>query len=125
METVTCPHRFGTGETRLHRLAIGGKGGSGKTTISSTLSRLFGRQLGSVLAVDGDPNPNLSTALGIRRDGLWPLLPSTLLTHEEVNGKRVVRLTQPVSEILERYSVPGPDGVQLLALGEVENAGKG
>lgn len=106
-------------------LAIAGKGGSGKTTISGTLARLAGRRLGWLLAVDGDPNPNLATVLGLGRDLEWPLLPRDLLIHEDVDGRHVVRLDRPVSEILDEYSVPGPDNVRLLALGEVEGAGKG
>ena len=49
----------------MRRIAVSGKGGSGKTTISSTLVRLAGRQFGHVLAVDGDPNPNLARAMGL------------------------------------------------------------
>ena len=41
------------------KIGISGKGGSGKTTISATLARVFARQGFPVLAIDGDPNPNL------------------------------------------------------------------
>jgi len=47
------------------KIAISGKGGSGKTTISATLIRLIARRGLSVLAIDGDPNPNLIQALGV------------------------------------------------------------
>ena len=47
------------------RIAIGGKGGVGKTTIAATLTRLLGRREGRALAVDGDSNPNLAVALGL------------------------------------------------------------
>ena len=47
-------------------IAISGKGGTGKTTISSLLVRSF-IELGEtpVLAVDADPNANLHEALGV------------------------------------------------------------
>jgi CO dehydrogenase maturation factor len=113
------------GRKIVKRIAVSGKGGSGKTTISGTLARLAGRRLGQVLAVDGDPNPNLGRAMGVRHDGVWPLLPSNLMKVEEINGKRVSRLALPVQQILAEHTVAGPDGVQLLALGEVDQPGQG
>ena len=109
----------------MKKMAVAGKGGSGKTTISGTLARLAGRRLGEILAVDGDPNPNLARVLGISRDTPWPLLPNDLLVHEDVDGKHVVRFSRPVPEVIEEYSVIGPDCGRMLALGEVEAAGKG
>lgn len=52
------------------KVAVAGKGGSGKTTISATLARLLARRGHPVMAVDGDPNPNLGVALGMGRDNL-------------------------------------------------------
>jgi len=47
-------------------IAIAGKGGVGKTTIASFLIGYLSKQkLGSVLAVDADPNSNLSESLGL------------------------------------------------------------
>lgn len=109
----------------MQRIAISGKGGSGKTTISGTLARLTGRRLGRVLAVDGDPNPNLGRAMGVQHDGIWPLLPTNLMKVEEIDGKRVSKLALPVQQILSEHTVAGPDGVQLLALGEVDEPSKG
>jgi len=47
------------------KLAIAGKGGAGKTTISGTLARQLGRQGYGVLALDNDLNPNLPLTVGI------------------------------------------------------------
>jgi len=50
-------------------IAITGKGGTGKTTVSSLIIRaLVERKAGAVLAVDADPNSNLDAALGVRAD---------------------------------------------------------
>ena len=47
-------------------IAIAGKGGTGKTTIAALLVRIIKeRNLGSILAVDADPNSNLGEALGL------------------------------------------------------------
>jgi CO dehydrogenase maturation factor len=47
-------------------IAIAGKGGTGKTTIAALLVRLIKEnKLGSILAVDADPNSNLGEALGV------------------------------------------------------------
>ena len=47
-------------------IAVAGKGGTGKTTLSALLVRCL-RDLGSgaILAVDADPNSNLAEALGV------------------------------------------------------------
>ncbi len=52
------------------RIALSGKGGSGKTTIAATLARTFGRLGHVVNALDDDPNPNLAAALGLSGDQL-------------------------------------------------------
>ncbi len=47
-------------------IAVAGKGGSGKTTITSLVIRyLLKNRLGPILAVDADPNANLGESLGI------------------------------------------------------------
>ncbi len=48
-------------------IAIAGKGGTGKTTVSALLIKLLS-QKGLVLAVDADPSTNLSQALGLPLD---------------------------------------------------------
>ena len=47
------------------KLAIAGKGGSGKSTISGALALLQARRGGRVLALDADPDANLASALGV------------------------------------------------------------
>jgi len=45
-------------------IAIAGKGGTGKTSVSALLTNILS-QKGVVLAIDGDPSSNLSIALGL------------------------------------------------------------
>ena len=47
------------------KIAVAGKGGVGKTTVSGTLARALGRNGHTVLAVDADLNPMLGVSLGV------------------------------------------------------------
>ncbi|MCX5712216.1 MAG: AAA family ATPase [Candidatus Omnitrophica bacterium] len=49
-----------------HIIALAGKGGTGKTTTAALIVRIIReKKLGSVLAVDADPNSNLGESLGL------------------------------------------------------------
>jgi len=107
------------------KLAIAGKGGSGKTSISGTLARLIARDGQSVLAIDGDTNPNLALTLGISADRIndLPVLPSGLLER----GDDGFELKKSLAELRSTHSVAGPDGVTLLVMAHPheEDAGTG
>lgn len=110
------------------KVAVAGKGGSGKTTIAATLARLLARRGRSVLAVDGDSNPNLAVCLGLprARSAELPTLPRDLLegrTRED--GSRYSVLTKTPAEICAEWGVVAPDGVTLLVMGRVGHAGAG
>ncbi len=110
-------------DRREMKLAIVGKGGVGKTSISGTLARLLARRGCSVLAIDGDPNPNLSVTLGIapeRMEGL-PGLSTGLI--EYVDGD--YRLTKTLEQVCAAHSIEAPDGVRLLAMRPEQQAGTG
>lgn len=110
------------------RIAIAGKGGSGKTTLSATLAGLLARRGRSVIAIDGDTNPNLAQTLGAARPGdpPPPALPGDLLVRrEDAGGNPYSELALPVEEILSRFGTPAPEGVRLLVMGRVEHAGVG
>jgi CO dehydrogenase maturation factor len=103
-------------------VALAGKGGAGKTTISATLSRVLARAGRRVVAIDADSNPNLAVALGVREQAAtadW--LPETLVSRK-ITGPA---LAVPVDTVLERYAVAGPDGVRLLLMGMPEHAEQG
>ena len=46
------------------KLAISGKGGTGKSTLAAALSLLLAKKGWKVLALDADPDGNLAAALG-------------------------------------------------------------
>src|SRR5712671_2624912 len=85
------------------KIAIAGKGGTGKTTIVGTLARVFARQGRRVLAIDADSNPNLALTLGLSREetaALMPL-PRTLLEDQlDAEGKKTVGLRISAEEIV-------------------------
>jgi len=57
---------MGEGEKMARTIAVTGKGGTGKTVVSSLIIRhLKERSAGPVLALDADPDANLATVLGI------------------------------------------------------------
>lgn len=105
------------------RLALAGKGGAGKTTLSATLARLAARDGRSVVAIDADANPNLGFALGITPEhaaSVRPIPPA--LVSRRIGGSG---LTEPVDEVLQRHAVEGPDGVRLLGMGAPAHADEG
>ena len=57
------------------KIAVTGKGGVGKTTLSSTLARLYAEEGRSVLAADVDPDANLGLALGFTEEELDSITP--------------------------------------------------
>lgn len=107
------------------KLAIAGKGGSGKTSISGTLARLLARRGLRVLAIDGDSNPNLALTLGVplERMNSVPTLPRDLARR----GESGIELTKSVDEVRASHSLDGPDGTTLLVMAhpDPEEAGQG
>ena len=105
------------------KLAIAGKGGSGKTSISGTMARLLARDGRSVLAIDGDSNPNLALTLGIpaERMGDTPTLPRDLVRRTEEGAV----LTKPLEDVRSAHSLTGPDGVELLVMALPQHADTG
>lgn len=105
------------------KLAVAGKGGSGKTSISGTMARLLARSGHQVLAIDGDSNPNLALTLGIPPSaiGELPTLPRDLLERTEAGPK----LRQTLQEVCDSHSLTGPDGVTLLVMAHPQHAGAG
>lgn len=109
----------------MFKIAITGKGGVGKTTIAGTLSRLLARDGYEVLAIDADSSMNLASALGIKNQPR-PLTEYRELIEERAGSQEgFFRINPKVSDIVERFSALGPDGVRLLVLGTIEKGGKG
>jgi CO dehydrogenase nickel-insertion accessory protein CooC1 len=111
------------------RIAVAGKGGSGKTTTAATLARVIARRGLRVNALDDDPNPNLGVALGLGPDQLAALqrVPRDEILEERADsaGHIDLHLTRPFEDVLDEYGVLGPDNVGVLSMTGLLGAGKG
>lgn len=110
------------------RIAIAGKGGTGKTTIAGTMARVLARGDREVVAIDADTNPNLASVLGIRGDLAQDIvaLPRSLVqrrTSDDGTTRQV--FTADPEDVLREYGVVGPDAVRLIMMGRVGHAGAG
>src|SRR5574344_1140821 len=112
------------------KLAITGKGGVGKTTLASTLARLYADEGRKVLAADVDPDANLGLALGFDEETLDSIVPITKMRKlvEERTGanseNQFYRINPKVDDIPDTYAKE-VNGVKLLVLGTVETGGGG
>ena len=106
------------------RIAVAGKGGAGKTTLSSTLARLMARRGHQVMVIDGDSNPNVAVALGVDRQTAGALVPlPTGLVSRKLNG--ATALIDPVPDVMARFGTTGPDGVQVVLMAMPAHADEG
>ena len=112
----------------MNKIAIAGKGGSGKTTLAGILARTLARGGRPVWAIDADTSPNLALTLGVPRERLGDLkaMPRSILQEQaDDSGKRKMVLGMPAAEVARTYGVPTPDGPTLLLMGTVGHAGAG
>ena len=112
------------------KLAITGKGGVGKTTLASTLARLYADEGRPVLAADVDPDANLGLALGMSQeevDSIVPISKMRTLVEERTGANeanKFFKLNPFVSDIPEKYAHE-INGVKLLVMGTVDVGGSG
>ncbi len=114
------------------KIAITGKGGVGKTTLTALIAQVLADQGRQVLAVDADPSPCLAGALGFpdeARAKLSPISEMDDLILERTGAKKgqvggFFTINPRVDDIPERFSVLHR-GVRLLEMGSVETGGSG
>ena len=114
------------------KLAVTGKGGVGKTTLSALLAQTLADGQREVLAVDADPAPCLAGALGFPqslRQKLHPISEMDDLIYERTGAKPgttggFFTLNPKVDDIPDRFSIEHR-GVRLLEMGAVDIGGSG
>ena len=95
------------------KIAVAGKGGSGKTTVAGTLARELARAGHSVLALDADTNPMLGISLGVGPEETYRLLSVRQGTDAAPEHEHTVE------GMIDAFGTDAPDGVRLvLALRE-------
>ena len=82
------------------------------------------------MAIDADPSPNLALTLGIPLDEANKIVPVSentqlLKSKTRTNFEGVYRLSFTVDDIVEKFGVKSPYGINLLVMGTVRSAGTG
>jgi len=117
------------GPTAAVKLAISGKGGVGKTTLSAMLAAGLAMRGRHVIAIDADPDANLAAALGVPDDeAVTPLSRMQQLIEERTGARKgygaFFKLNPRVDDIPETFARRvGP--IRLLVLGGVSAGGDG
>lgn len=112
------------------KIAISGKGGSGKTTVSAGLAFLFSQAGKSVIAVDCDPDMNLGFALGFSHpEKIKPISEmKELIAQRTESGldkpTGYFKLNPQVDDIPEKFC-PQQNNIRLIVMGKVNKAGGG
>lgn len=97
------------------RIAVAGKGGSGKTTLAGTIARSMAQQGLSVIALDGDTNPMLGVSLGLGA------VETDVLVDARAGLATGDTEHQPsVAQIIETFGAVAPDGVQLVVVNRID-----
>lgn len=102
------------------KIAVAGKGGAGKTTVSGTVARALARAGHSVLALDADANPMLGVSLGV-----GPEQTDLLLGVRQGLETGEVEHEPTIEGMVERFGADAPDGVRLVVANRIDNNSPG
>ena len=114
------------------KIAVTGKGGTGKTTIAGILACYFRDDGYKVLAVDADPDANLGSAIGIPSEltaSLVPISERRELIKERTGAEpgefgQMFKMNPAVDDIPDQYSIDF-EGIKLLVMGAIRKGGGG
>ncbi len=102
------------------KIAVAGKGGAGKTTVSGTVARALARAGHSVLALDADANPMLGVSLGVGAEKT-----ELLLGVRQGVEEGEVEHEPTIEGMVERFGADAPDGVRLVVASRIDNIDPG
>ncbi len=107
-------------EVTAVRVALVGKGGSGKSAIAGILARALAQQGERVLAVDSDPLPGLSLSLGLGLvDAPIPDDAAEEKPQGEPGPRFRLRTGLSALDAVDQYAIDAPDGVRFLQFGKL------
>ena len=108
------------------KIAVSGKGGVGKTTVSASLVYLFAQEGYDVYAVDADPDASLGLALGLdpqKLEQLTPLVDMKEVIDQKSGGGGAFYVLNPgVDDVIEDYSIT-QGNIHFLMMGGVKQGG--
>jgi len=112
------------------KIAIGGKGGVGKTILAALLSREFAESGYSVIAIDADPDGNLAATLNFPHpEKIAPISEMSDLIEERTGARpgqtgSFFKLNPKVDDLPEKYSQEH-NGIRLMVMGRLKEGGGG
>lgn len=113
------------------KIAVSGKGGVGKTTLSAFLVKWFAAQGKHVLAIDADPDANLGHGLGIKDASMViPIAEMKELVAERTESVPgsfggFFKMNPKVDDLPEKLAVPSGERIRLMVMGGVKKGGTG
>jgi len=103
-------------------IAMAGKGGTGKTTLAALITRIIAeKKLGSVLAVDADPNSNLGEVMGVEtKQTIGDILDEVAANPDKIPGGMT---KDRFIEYEVQTAVAEGNGFDVLTMGKPEGPG--
>jgi CO dehydrogenase maturation factor len=102
------------------KIAVAGKGGVGKTTISGTLARALARTGATVLALDADVNPMLGLSLGLGMQGT-----EDLAAVRQALRDGEIEHAPTAQAMLDEFGSDAPDGVRVVVASRMDGPDSG
>lgn len=113
------------------KVAIGGKGGVGKTTIAASMAKVLALRGYRVLAIDADPNATLGSAFGLEgAEEIVPIVKMEALIEERTGARPgsaggLFKMNPRVDDIPDRFAREVDEGIRLMVMGAIKSGGSG
>lgn len=93
----------------MAKIAVAGKGGSGKTTVAGVLARLLAEDGYDVLTIDADENPNLGISLGMGVERTYQLIGA-----REALLPEGPAIAAPMEEIVDEFAADAGERLRIV-----------